>query len=77
MERKGMTINNIDATVIAQAPRLSPYIGEMRKNIGRVLSMDLANINIKATTAKGLGVIGEREGYRCPGHRFRLLKPSS
>ena len=62
MERKGMTINNIDATVIAQAPHLSPYIGEMKKNIGRALSMDLANINIKATTAKGLGVIGEGKG---------------
>jgi 2-C-methyl-D-erythritol 2,4-cyclodiphosphate synthase len=62
MEGKGMTINNIDATVIAQAPRLSPYVGEMKKNIGKALAMDLANINIKATTAKGLGAIGEGKG---------------
>ncbi len=62
MERKGMTINNMDATVIAEAPRLAPYIGEMRKNIGRALKMDLANVNVKVTTAKGLGVIGERKG---------------
>jgi 2-C-methyl-D-erythritol 2,4-cyclodiphosphate synthase len=59
MERKGMMIQNIDAMVIAQAPSLSPYMEQMEKNIGRILDMDFANINIKATTAKGLGVIGE------------------
>ena len=75
MERKGMTINNIDATVIAQAPHLSPYIGEMRKNIGRVLSTDLANINIKATTAKGLGVIGERKGIAAQAIVSACLNP--
>jgi len=62
IEKKGLTIHNIDATVIAQAPRLSPYFEEMRKNIGKVLRIDVGQINIKATTAKGLGVIGEGKG---------------
>jgi 2-C-methyl-D-erythritol 2,4-cyclodiphosphate synthase len=75
MKRKGMTINNVDATVVAQAPRLSPYIGEMKKNIARVLEMDLTNINIKATTAKGLGVIGEGKGISAQAIVSACLEP--
>jgi len=58
----GFFINNIDATVIAQAPKLSPYILKMRENISSSLGVDLAKINIKATTTEHLGFIGRKEG---------------
>jgi len=75
MERRRMAINNIDATVIAQAPRLSPYVEEMKKNIGRVLRMEVGQINIKATTAKGLGVIGEGKGISAQAVVSTFLQP--
>jgi 2-C-methyl-D-erythritol 2,4-cyclodiphosphate synthase len=75
MERRRMAINNIDATVIAQAPRLSPYVEEMKKNIGMVLRMEVGQINIKATTAKGLGVIGEGKGISAQAVVSTFLQP--
>jgi len=75
MERKGIAINNIDATVVAQAPHLSPYLEEMKKNIGKVLQMDVSQINIKATTAKGLGVIGEGKGISAQAVVSAILRP--
>jgi len=62
IKNKGYTISNIDATVFAEAPRLSPYKDRMRKNISRALECDEARVNIKATTAEGLGAIGRAEG---------------
>ncbi|MDH7499241.1 MAG: 2-C-methyl-D-erythritol 2,4-cyclodiphosphate synthase [candidate division NC10 bacterium] len=76
MEKKGLAIHNLDATVIAQAPRLSPFLEEMRENIGRVLRIDVAQINIKATTAKGLGVIGEGKGICAQAIVSASWKPS-
>ncbi len=55
-------IGNIDATVIAQRPKLSPYIEEMRKKISGVLNIDISQVNIKATTEEGLGFTGSGEG---------------
>ena len=55
-------IENIDATVIAQAPKLRPYIDEMRQIIAKTLRLDLSQINIKATTEEGLGFTGAGEG---------------
>lgn len=55
-------IGNIDATVAAQAPKLAPFILEMRKNISKVLDCSLADINIKATTTEKLGFVGKKEG---------------
>ncbi|OON95874.1 MAG: 2-C-methyl-D-erythritol 2,4-cyclodiphosphate synthase [Epulopiscium sp. Nele67-Bin005] len=62
LEDKNITINNIDATIIAQKPKLAPYIQEMRKNISNTLKIDISQISIKATTEEGLGFTGKEEG---------------
>lgn len=59
---KGYTIGNIDATVIAQAPKLAPFIPEMRENIARVCGCDVSQISVKATTEEKLGFTGEKLG---------------
>ncbi len=59
---KGFIVNNIDATVIAQAPKLAPYIYEMRKNVAEALEIDIDYVNIKATTEEKLGFTGAKEG---------------
>lgn len=56
------SINNIDATIICQAPKLRPYIDDMRKNIAEALDIDIDRINVKATTEEGLGFTGSGEG---------------
>ena len=53
---------NIDATIIAQSPKLAPHISQMRENIAKILGCDKALINIKATTEEGLGFTGEKLG---------------
>jgi len=58
----GYRVVNIDATVIAQAPKLAPYIFEMRHNVARALGIEIADVSIKATTEEGLGFSGERLG---------------
>lgn len=58
----GYKISNIDATIIAQRPKMSPYIPEMRKNIANELNISLDQISIKATTEEGLGFTGSGEG---------------
>lgn len=55
-------IGNIDSTIIAQKPKLSPYIEEMRENISNVLKISKEDINIKATTEEKLGFTGEEKG---------------
>lgn len=55
-------IENIDATIIAQAPKMRPYIDEMRKNIAQNLGIDISQVNVKATTEEGLGFTGSLEG---------------
>ena len=59
---KGYTINNVDSTIIAQAPKMRPYIDEMRKNIANALLLPVDDINVKATTEEGLGFTGQGEG---------------
>lgn len=58
----GYEIGNVDATVIAQAPKLAPYIEKMRENIARALCTDMDNISVKATTEEHLGFTGEERG---------------
>ncbi len=60
--KKGFFIENIDATIIAQAPKMRPYIDTMRENIARVLGMDTEHVNVKATTEEGLGFTGSGQG---------------
>lgn len=55
-------IQNIDATIIAQAPKMRPYIDEMRKNIAETLGIDMDQVNVKATTEEHLGFTGRGEG---------------
>lgn len=62
LERKGYRVVNVDATVIAQAPKLAPYIFEMRENIAKALKTDIDFISVKATTEEKLGFTGRKEG---------------
>lgn len=58
----GYSINNIDATIIAQKPKMRPYIEIMRKNIATALNININQVNIKATTEEGLGFTGKMLG---------------
>ena len=58
----GYSIENIDATIIAQRPKMRPHIDTMRRNIKEALGIELDQINIKATTEEGLGFTGSEEG---------------
>ena len=71
IREKGWQIGNIDATVIAQAPRLAPYIQEMRENIVTVLQIPLDTVSVKATTEEHLGFTGE--GLGIAAHAVCLL----
>lgn len=62
LRSRGLAVANIDATILAEAPRMWPYIPAMRENISRVISVPVDYINIKATTSEGMGFIGRREG---------------
>ncbi len=62
LKAKGFRVANIDVTVIAQEPKLSPFISEMRKQIAQALSVESSQVTVKATTANGLGFIGREEG---------------
>lgn len=68
-------IGNIDATVIAQAPKLSPYIPSMRANIAAALCCDISQISIKATTEEKLGFTGEKLGIAA--HAVALMTDAS
>jgi len=62
MTEANFQVNNLDSVIIAEKPRLLPYIEEMEKNVSRVLKIGREGINIKATTNEGLGGIGQGEG---------------
>lgn len=62
LEENFYFIENIDATIIAQAPKMRPYIDEMRANIAKALGIDISQVNVKATTEEGLGFTGTGEG---------------
>lgn len=62
LKAQGLAVGNIDATVIAQRPKMRPYIDQMRKNMADALEIPVENINVKATTEEGLGFTGEGLG---------------
>ena len=62
VEDKLYVIGNIDATIIAQRPKMAPHIETMRENVANVLHIDIDQVNIKATTEEGLGFTGSGEG---------------
>ena len=62
LEEHCFLIENIDATIIAQAPKMRPHIDQMRQNMADALKIDVSQINVKATTEEGLGFTGKKEG---------------
>jgi 2-C-methyl-D-erythritol 2,4-cyclodiphosphate synthase len=62
LEEQGWRVGNIDAIVVAEKPRLSEYIDDMRRTLSQVLGIDIGKISIKASTNNGLGFIGNGEG---------------
>lgn len=68
---RGWDVVNIDATVLAQAPKLAPHIPAMRENIARALSVDVSAVGVKATTEEKLGFTGEKLGIAA--HAICLL----
>lgn len=71
MIENGYSIGNVDATIIAQEPKLAPHIDQMRGNVARALNTGVDNINIKATTTEWLGYEGRKEGIS--SHSFCIL----
>ena len=71
VKKKGYVLSNLDVTVIAQRPKLAPYLNEMCVKIAQCLNVDLDQINIKATTEEHLGFTGRGEGISC--HAVCLL----
>ena len=67
----GLTVSNADITIIAQRPKLSPYIDAMRKNIARSIGLPVDRVNVKATTEEGLGFTGSSCGIAA--HAVALL----
>ncbi len=62
LKENGYAVGNIDATIIAQKPKMVPHIPDMRENIAKALGIGLEQINVKATTEEGLGFTGKGEG---------------
>ena len=62
IEQEGFRLGNADITIMAQRPKILPYIQQMRQNIAEVLNKDISCINVKATTTEKLGFIGREEG---------------
>lgn len=62
LKAKGFKVNNIDAVIIAEAPKMAPHREKMAQNISEALELDLGSINVKATTEEGLGFTGKKEG---------------
>lgn len=62
LEKSGFSVGNIDATVIAQKPKLKPFVEKMRENIALACKVDISRINVKATTEERLGFTGSEEG---------------
>lgn len=62
LNNKGYKIVNIDSTILAQTPKMAPYIDEMRKNIANACNISINDVSVKATTEEGLGFTGEKQG---------------
>lgn len=69
---KGYTLGNLDATILAQRPKLAPYIQQMRETIARALETETERVNVKATTEEGLGFTGQ--GLGIAAHAVALLE---
>lgn len=67
LQEQGYDIENIDSTVMAEKPKLAPFIPEMRKNIAKSLGISVEKVNVKATTEEGLGFTGLEHGMAAQG----------
>ena len=72
LAENGWRVGNVDATVIAQAPKLAPHIPEMRRRLASAMGIDTAQVSVKATTEEHLGFTGAGEGIAC--HAVALLE---
>ena len=72
LDAAGYRVSNVDVTMIAQKPKLKPYIPRMMENIAQDLGIDLSRVNVKATTEENLGFTGSGEGMSC--HAVCLLE---
>ncbi len=75
IREKGYFVSNVDVTMIAQRPKLAPYIPQMKGNIARTLGIPSDRVNVKATTEEHLGFTGEGKGMSC--HAVCLLEEGS
>lgn len=71
LSERGYTVGNVDCTVLAQRPKLAPYIPQMRENIASALSVSVDRVSVKATTEEGLGFTGE--GLGIAAHAVALI----
>lgn len=72
LDAAGYRVSNVDITMIAQKPKMKPYLPQMAQNIARDLCIDVSRVNVKATTEEGLGFTGSGEGMAC--HAVCLLE---
>lgn len=72
IKNNGYEIGNVDSTIIAQTPKMAPYIEAMRKNIADDLGVDISAVSVKATTEEGLGFTGEKLGIAA--HAVCIIK---
>ena len=71
LAEKGLSVGNVDATIVAQKPKLAPYIPQMRENLAAVMGISVDRVNVKATTEEGLGFTGIGQGIAA--HAVALL----
>ena len=72
LREQGFSVGNVDATVLAQRPKLAPHIPQMRDNLARAMGVDPGQVNVKATTEEGLGFTGSGEGMAA--HAVALIE---
>ena len=72
LRERGFVVGNVDATVLAQRPKLAPHIPQMRDNLARVMGVDASQVNVKATTEESLGFTGSGEGMAA--HAVALIE---
>lgn len=72
----GGQVGNVDATILAQAPKLAPHIPAMRENLARTMGVDVSQVSVKATTEEGLGFTGHKEGIAVHAVALLLQNPS-
>lgn len=74
VQKAGYQLNNLDVTIMAQAPKMAPHINAMRQNMAADLAADISQINVKATTTEQLGFVGRKEGIAAEA-LVLLVKP--